>query len=144
MALFAQLKADMIAAMKSGEKEKVAAIRFISSEVQRAAKDAGLDEATDEIATAVLNREAKRRKDAIASFQEGGRADLVAETQAELDVIASYLPEPLTDEELKAIVAEVVKPGDNMGAAIKAVNERAAGRADGGKVAALVKEALTA
>lgn len=144
MSLAAQLKADMIAAMKSGEKAKVAAIRFISSEVQRAAKDARLEEATDEIATTVLNREAKRRKDAIASFQEGGRADLVAETRAELDIIASYLPEPLSDDELKAIVAEVVKPGDNMGAAIKEVNARAAGRADGGKVAALVKEALGA
>lgn len=144
MSLSAQLKADMIAAMKAGEKEKLGAIRFLSSEIQKAAKDAQLDEATDEIVTTVLNREAKRRKDAIASFQEGGREDLVAETQAELDVIASYLPEPLTDDELKAIVAEVVKPGDNMGAAIKAVNEKAAGRADGSKVAALVKEALGA
>lgn len=142
MSLSAQLKADMIAAMKAGEKEKVSAIRFISSEVSRAAKDAGMDEATDEIATTVLQREAKRRKDAIASFQEGGREDLVAETQAELDVIAAYLPEPLSDDELKAIVAETVKPGDNMGMAIKAVNEKAAGRADGGTVARLVKEAL--
>lgn len=144
MSLVAQLKADMIAAMKAGEKEKVSAIRFISSEVLRAAKDAQLDEATDEIAMTVLNREAKRRKDAIASFQEGGREDLVAETQAELDVIAAYLPEPLSDDELKAIIAEVVKPGDNMGMAIKEVNARAQGRADGGKVAQLVKEALGA
>ncbi len=139
-----QLKADMIAAMKAGEKEKVAALRFISSEVMRAAKDAGMDEATDEITMQVLQREAKRRKDAIVSFEEGGRADLVAETQAELDVIASYLPEPLTEDEIKAIVAETVKPGDNMGVAIKAVNEKAAGRADGGTVARLVKEALGA
>lgn len=144
MSLAQQLKTDMIAAMKAGEKEKVAAIRFISSEVLRAAKDAGMDEATDEIATTVLQREAKRRKDAIASFQEGGREDLVAETQAELDVIASYLPEPMTEDEIKALVAETVKPGDNMGAAIKAVNEKAAGRADGGTVARMVKEMLGA
>lgn len=139
-----QLKADMIAAMKAGEKEKVAALRFVSSEVMRAAKDAGMDEADDATALQVLQREAKRRKDAIVSFQDGGRADLVAETQAELDVIAGYLPTPLTDEELKALVAEAVQPGDNMGAAIKAVNEKAQGRADGGTVARLVKEALGA
>lgn len=134
----------MIAAMKAGEKEKLGAIRFINAEVQKATKDAQLDEATDEIVTTVLNREAKRRKDAIASFGEGGREDLVAETQAELDIIASYLPEPLSDDELKAIVAEVVKSGDSLGNAIKAVNEKAAGRADGSKVAAMVREVLGA
>lgn len=142
MSLVAQIKADMIAAMKAGEKEKLSAIRFVSSEVLRAAKDAGLDEANDEIAMMVLKREAKRRKDAITSFEEGGRADLVAETQAELDVIAAYLPEPMTEDEVKALVAEIVKPGDNMGNAIKAVSERAEGRADGSLVAKLVKEAL--
>jgi uncharacterized protein len=140
MTIAERLKADMVAAMKAGEKEKLGAIRFVSSELMRAAKDAGMDVATDEVATAVLNREAKRRRDAIVSFQEGGRDDLVAETQGELDVIASYLPEPLSDDELRAIVAEVVKPGDNMGAAIKEVNARA----EGGKVAAMVREALGA
>lgn len=144
MTIAERLKADMIAAMKAGEKDKLGAIRFVSSEVMRAAKDAGLDVATDEIATTVLNREAKRRRDAITSFGEGGRDDLVAETQLELDVIASYLPEPLSDDELRAIIAEVVKPGDNMGAAIKEVNARAEGRADGAKVAAMVREVLGA
>lgn len=142
MALAAQVKADMVAAMKAGEKAKVAALRFISSEILRAAKDAGMDEADDALAQKVLEREAKRRKDAINQYAEGGRQDLVEETQAELDVIASYLPEPMTDEEVKAIVAEVVKVGDQMGNAIKEVNARVAGRADGAKVAQLVKEAL--
>lgn len=144
MSITAQIKSDMIAAMKAGEKEKLGAIRFVSSEILRAAKDAGLDEADDAMAMTVLKREAKRRKDAIASFQEGGREDLVAETQAELDVIAAYLPAEMTDEEVAAIVKEVVTPDMQLGNAIKAVNERTQGRADGSKVAALVREALGA
>lgn len=139
-----RLKADMVAAMKAGEKDKLAAIRFVSSEVQRAAKDAGLDVAGDELAQQVLEREAKRRRDAIAQAREGGRDDAAAEGEAELAIIASYLPEQLSDEELQQIVDEVVQEGMQLGAAIKEVSARAKGRADGARIAGLVREKLGA
>lgn len=142
MTVAARLKADMIAAMKAGEKDRLGAIRFVSSEVQRAAKDAGMEEATDELALQVLDREAKRRRDAIALAKEGGRT--APDEEFELGVITAYLPEQMTDDEVRAVVAEVVTPGMPLGEAMKAMGARTKGRADGARVAALVKEALGA
>jgi len=142
MDLAARLRADMISAMKAGDKDALAAIRFVSSEVGRAAKDAGLDQATDEIALAVLEREAKRRRDTASASREGGREDLAAEADAELAIIAAYLPEQLTDEELQAIVDEVVQADMQLGSAIKEVSVHTKGKADGSRVAGMVRKAL--
>ncbi len=140
MALAAQVKADMIAAMKAGDKERLNALRFVSSEITRAAKDANMDEATDELAMQVLERESKRRKDAIKLAEEGGRE--ATDEAFELSIIASYLPEQMSDEELKAAVAEVVTAGMSLGDAMKAASAATKGRADGARTSALVREIL--
>jgi uncharacterized protein YqeY len=138
-----QLKTDLTAAMKAGEKERVGALRLILSELQKDAKEGAGDE------QAVLRRERKRRLDAAGQFRDGGRDDLATKEEGEADLIASYLPAELSDEELAAIVADAIaetgasSPKD-MGQVMKAAMGRIAGRADGKRVSARVQEALTA
>lgn len=136
-----QLKTDLAAAMKAGEKDHVGALRLILSELQKDAKEGDGDE------LAVLRRERKRRLDAAAQFRDGGRAELAAREQAEADLIATYLPAELSDAELDEIVAAAIaetgasSPRD-MGAVMKVAMARVAGRADGKRVSGRVQEAL--
>jgi uncharacterized protein YqeY len=137
-----QLKTDLTAAMKAGEKDRVSALRMILSELQKDAKEGAGDE------LAVLRRERKRRLDAATQFRDGGRAELAEQEEGEAELIGSYLPAELSDEELGAIVADAVaetgasSPKD-MGQVMKAAMARVAGRADGKRVSARVQEALS-
>jgi uncharacterized protein len=136
-----QLRTDLTAAMKAGEKDRVGALRMILSELQKDAKEGGGDE------VAVLRRERKRRLDAAVQFRDGGRAELAAREEGEAELIAGYLPKELSDEELEAIVtAAVAETGASsqrdMGQVMKAAMARVAGRADGKRVSARVQEAL--
>jgi uncharacterized protein YqeY len=137
-----QLKTDLTAAMKAGEKDRVGALRMILSELQKDAKEGSGDE------LAVLRRERKRRLDAATQFRDGGRSELAAQEEGEADLIAGYLPKELSDEEIDAIVAAAVaetgasSPKD-MGQVMKAAMATVAGRADGKRVSARVQGALT-
>ena len=132
--------------MKAGERERVGALRLVSSELQRAHKDAAGRE-VDEVA--VLQRERKRRHESAEAYREAGRDDL-AETEArEAALIEGYLPEQLSDDELHAIVGDVVAETGaaspkEMGKVMSMVMPRVQGRADGKRVSAVVKEKLTA
>jgi uncharacterized protein len=138
-----QVKSDLTTAMKAGEKERVGALRLVLSELQKSAKEGGDDE------QAVLRRERKRRLDAAGQFRDAGRTELAAGEQAEAELIAGYLPAELSDDELRALVAEAVQatgaesPRD-MGRVMGAVMPRVAGRADGRRVQGRVREALGA
>jgi uncharacterized protein YqeY len=138
-----QLKTDLTAAMKAGEKERVGALRLVLSELQKAAKEGDGDE------LAVLRRERKRRLDAARQFRGGGRDELADKEEGEAALIAGYLPAELSDDELDGIVADAIaetgasSPKD-MGQAMKAAMARVAGRADGKRVSARVREALSA
>jgi uncharacterized protein YqeY len=138
-----QLKTDLTAAMKAGEKDRVGALRMILSELQKDAKEGG--GVGDEVA--VLRRERKRRLDAAAQFRDGGRSELAAQEEGEAELISTYLPAELSDAELDAIVADAIaetgagSPKD-MGQAMKAAMVRVAGRADGKRVSARIQEAL--
>jgi uncharacterized protein len=138
----AQLKTDLTAAMKAGEKDRVGALRMILSELQKDAKEGANDE------VAVLRRERKRRLDAATQFRDGGRSELAAQEEGEAELIAGYLPKELSDEEIDAIVAAAVaetgasSPKD-MGQVMKAAMGIVAGRADGKRVSARVQGALT-
>lgn len=141
MTVVEQLKTDITAAMKAGERERVGALRLVLSELQKAAKDGDGDE------VAVLRRERKRRLDAARQFQDGGREELAAQEQGEAELIAGYLPVELSDAELAGIVSDAVaetgasSPRD-MGQVMKAAMARVGGRADGKRVSRRVKEAL--
>jgi uncharacterized protein len=138
-----QLKTDLTAAMKAGEKDRVGALRMILSELQKDHKEGTGDE------VAVLRRERKRRLDAASAFREGGRPELADGEEAEARVIEDYLPAELSDEELRAIVAAAVKTAGassprDMGAVMKVAMGEVAGRADGKRVSSQVREALGA
>ena len=141
MPLADRVKSDLTTAMKAGEKERVGALRMILAELQRAAKDGGDDE------VAVLRRERKRRLESAKVFRESGRDELAVSEESEAALIEGYLPAEMADDELRAIVARAVQdtgaasPRD-MGRVMPAVMGEVAGRADGRRVSALVKEAL--
>jgi uncharacterized protein YqeY len=136
-----QVRGDITAAMKAGEKQRVTALRMVLSELQKAAQEGSDDE------LAVLRRERKRRLEAAAQFRDGGRPELADQEQSEATLIESYLPEELDDAALDDVIAQAIAetgasgPRD-MGQVMKAVMARAGGRADGRRVSARVREAL--
>jgi len=137
-----RVKQDVVLAMKGGDKDRVQALRLILSELQKAAKEGDGDE------TAVLRRERKRRQESARAFREGGRDELAVGEEAEAEIIGAYLPAELSDDELDSIVAEAIAETGavemkQMGTAMKAAMAKVAGRADGSRVSAKVKEALS-
>jgi len=123
--------------MKEGDKDRVQALRMILSELQKAAKEGDGDE------TAVLRRERKRRQESARAFRDGGRDELAAAEETEAGIIDAYLPAELSDEELDAIAETGAVEMKQMGTAMKAAMAKVAGRADGSRVSAKVKEALS-
>ena len=136
-----RIRADVTAAMKAGDKDRVTALRLVLSELQKDAKEGKGDE------QAVLRRERKRRRESEQAYREAGRDDLAAAEAFEAAAIEAYLPAELSDAELDALVATAVadtgasSPRD-MGKVIKQVMAAAGGRADGKRVSNKVKEAL--
>jgi uncharacterized protein YqeY len=125
-----RIRADVTAAMKAGDKDRVTALRLVLSELQKDAKEGPGDE------QAVLRRERKRRRESEQAYREAGRDDLAAGEAFEAAAIEAYLPAELPDDELGAS-----GPRD-MGKVIKQVMAAAGGRADGRRVSNKVKEAL--
>jgi uncharacterized protein len=137
-----RIRSDVTSAMRAGERDRVAALRLVLSELQKAEKDGDGDE------LAVLRRERKRRREAAQAYREAARTDLADQEDLEARLIEDYLPAELTDAELDALVQQAVaetgaeSPRD-MGKAIKHVMAAAGGRADGKRVSTKVKEALS-
>jgi uncharacterized protein len=136
-----QIRADVTAAMKAGDRDRVGALRLVLSELQKAAKEGGADE------LAVLRRERKRRRDAETAFRDAGRDELAAKEADEARVIETYLPQELSDDELDALVRQAIEATGasgpkGMGAVIKHVMAAAGGRADGKRVSTKAREAL--
>lgn len=149
-ALKDQLRADLTTAMKARDKETSGTLRMIMTSIG-AAEVAGKDrvELTDEQVLAVLTTEAKKRREAAAAFDEGGRAEMAEKERAELAVIVTYLPEQLTAEQIADIVAKAIEQTGAaaeglraMGKVMGIVSPQVKGRADGGAVAAEVKKQL--
>ena len=137
-----RVKQDVVSAMKEGDKDRVQALRLILSELQKAAKEGDGDE------TAVLRRERKRRQESARAFRDGGRDELATAEESEAEIIGTYLPAEISDEELDSIVAAAIAETGavemkQMGVAMKAAMAKAGGRADGSRVSAKVKEALS-
>ncbi|MDO8210984.1 GatB/YqeY domain-containing protein [Conexibacter sp. CPCC 206217] len=141
MTVVEQLRTDITAAMKAGERTRVGALRLVLSELQKAAKEGDADE------QAVLRRERKRRLDAAQQFRDGGREELAEQESGEAELIAGYMPAELSDAEIDTAVSAAIEetgassPRD-MGSVMKATMARVGGRADGKRVSARVREAL--
>jgi len=136
-----QIRSDLQVAMRAGERDRVGALRLVLSELQKAAKEGDGDE------LAVLRRERKRRLEAAATYREAGRPELASGEEAEAELIASYLPAELSEEELRAIVEQAVRDSGaaspkDMGAAMRTAMAAVDGRADGKRVSGMVRAAL--
>ena len=146
MTLLDRVKSDTTAALKARDRERVGALRLIASELQKAHKEAAAGTEADEVA--VLQRERKRRLESAGAYRDAGREDLATGEEREAQLIEAYLPEQLTDDELHAIVGDVVaetgaSSPKEMGRVMSLAMARVQGRADGKRVSALVKEKLT-
>lgn len=148
MALLDQLRTDLTAAMKARDSVTTGALRLALAAVGEAqvAGDTA-KELTDDEVVAVLTKAARKHEEAAEAFAGAGRDDSAAAERASYDVLAAYLPKGLSPEELEAIVDETLAEGGfttpkDMGSAMKAVNAKVAGRADGKAVAEFVKARL--
>lgn len=148
MTLQERLVEEMKDAMRTGQTEKLSVIRMVRASLKNREIERGKGKPlTDADVMEVILSGIKQRRDAIEQFGKGGRADLVAKEEHEVVILQSFLPPPLSDDELAALVreaaAEVGASGPkDMGRVMKAVLPRVAGRAEGGAVNAAVKRRL--
>ena len=121
MSVLEQVQHDVKDAMRAGEKERVHALRLIVSELQKAAKETGAEEVE------VLQRERKRRLEAAEAYRDGGRTDRAEAEEREAEIIASYMPEQLSDEELRR---DRGRRGGRVGGQLAAGDGQGDGRGD--------------
>lgn len=143
-----RLQADLTASMRARDELRTATLRMVLTAIgteEVAGKAARVLTGDEELK--VLAREAKKRREAAEAFRSGGAEDRAAREVAEEEILATYLPAQLSDDELAALVAQAVQETgaegpQAMGAVMKVVNPKVAGRAEGGRVAAAVRAAL--
>lgn len=149
MGLADTIQTDLVAAMKAGDDTKKTTLRAVLTAVKTAETADGAGEPlSDEQVMAIIASEVKQRNEAAEIFVGAGETDRYQKEIDEREVLQAYLPEPLSPEELNAIVSQVIEDGGyttkkDMGAAIKQVMAKAAGRADGRTVSAAVGAALS-
>ena len=142
----ARLQSDVITAMKAKDKDRLKVLRMMQAALKQVEVDERRD-LDDADVTQVLAAYLKKVKDQVRSFGEGGRAELLAEAEAELKIVQEYLPAEMDDAQIEQAVREAIDetgaagPAD-MGKVMKAVMPKTAGRADGSKVSAMVKKIL--
>ncbi|HZO21858.1 MAG TPA: GatB/YqeY domain-containing protein [Steroidobacteraceae bacterium] len=147
MPLKERITEDMKAAMRSGDKERLATIRLILAAVKQREVDERIS-LDDNQVLAALEKMIKQRKEAITQFQAGGRADLVAKETAEVAVLQGYLPAQMSEAELDALISEAIAATGaasvkDMGKVMGVVKSKAQGRADMGAVSARIKQKLS-
>jgi uncharacterized protein len=151
MSLHDQIEADLRTAMKARDRAATSALRMVVAALKNRATADGLSpqgRLDDEVVHKVLSTEVKRRKEAAAAYQDAGRSESATSELAEAAIYEAYLPAQLGDDELAAIVDAAIaetgagSPGQ-MGEVMKAAMSRVQGRADGGRVSAIVKQRLT-
>lgn len=150
MSIKVQIDQDLKTAMLAGNKELVTTLRGIKSailyaEVAKGVKNTG--GLSDPEVSELLTKEAKKRQDSIDMYNQGGRPEKAAAEQTEKNVIEAYLPQQMPDDELRALVESVIAESgasgmQAMGQVIGTVKAKSNGQADGGRIAAMVKECL--
>jgi uncharacterized protein len=138
MSLQKQIDEDLKDAMRAKNAARLSVLRLLKAALKNAAieKVGAEGELTDPDAVAVIRRQVKQRQDSIESFEKGGRADLAQKEKAEIAVLSNYLPQAMSAEELQRIVRETIAEvgatsRTQMGAVMKALQSKVAGRADG-------------
>ena len=143
-----QITNDYKQAMKDKDALKVSTLSFLRSQLKYVLIDKKSNQLSDSDAIAVIKKQVKQRQDSIAQFEKGGRADLASKEKNEMEILKSYLPQEMSSDDLKglidaAILESGVKSMKDMGALMKVLLPRIAGRADSKQVSDLVKEKLS-
>ncbi|MEN8005576.1 MAG: GatB/YqeY domain-containing protein [Candidatus Krumholzibacteriota bacterium] len=142
----ARLQQEVVAAMKAKDKARLGVLRMLQAAVKQVEVDQRKELEDDDVLK-ILTSYGRKVKDQISSYGDAGRDELKAAAEVELTIVSEFLPAEMTDEELAAVIAAAVAetgasgPQD-MGKVMKAVLARTTGRADGGRVSALVKKSL--
>lgn len=147
MALKQQIQQDMLAAMKEHNDMKVSALRMLKAAILKFETAGDRREATDEDILGLIGKEVKQRRDSIESFKNAQRTELAEKEEQEMLILKSYLPTPLSEEELKTIIQDTINQVGatskaDMGKVMGHLMSKVKGRADGGQVNKLVAEML--
>ncbi len=135
-----KIKSDLKESMKAHDALRLSVLRMVLSVIN----SKGV-ELKDEEVLEILNKEAKKRKEAILLFLEGGREDLASKEEAELKILGAYLPEQMSEIEIKKVVATIVASASNkeFGPMMKEVMKELKGKADAGLITKILKEQLS-
>lgn len=141
-----EIETAMKDAMRAKEKERLATIRMILAEIKRIEVDERIDIDDDRVLV-TLDKMLKQRRDSISQFEQAGRDELAAIEKAEIEVIQTFLPEQLSDEEIAALIQQAISQTgasgmQDMGKVMGILKPQLQGRADVGKVSGAVKSAL--
>ena len=141
-----QIRADLTAAMKAQEKDRLSTIRMLQSAIKNEQINAG-HELSDEEAMAVIRKAVKQRQDSIEQYTNAGRTELADKERAEMDLLKGYLPAELSEEELESGLREIIASTGalskkDLGKVMKEATARFKGRADGKKIQEIVSRLL--
>lgn len=146
MSLKVRIQEDVKAAMRAGERERLATLRLVLAAVKQREVDERIT-LDDAQVISVIEKMIKQRREAVAQFQAGQRADLVAKENAEIALLQGYLPQQLTESELDALIVEAIAATGatsvkDMGKVMGIIKSKAQGRADMAAVGAKIKAKL--
>lgn len=148
MSLKEHIKQDLIAAMRQKDQRRVGVIRLLNAAIKQREVDERIELADADIIS-VVDKMIKQRRDSLQQYESAGRDDLAGQERFEIELLSAYLPEPLGDEELAALVREAIADCGasgmrDMGRVMGVLKPKVQGRADMGAVSARVKAALSA
>ena len=147
MSLLQRLSDEIKAAMIARDAARLSTLRLLKSAIGYAQIERKSESLSDAEIVAIAQKEVKKRRDAIAQYEQGGRAELAEKEKQEITVLEGFLPQALTPQELEALVREAIQETGattkkDMGAVMKAAQAKAAGRAEGKVISALVSKLL--
>ena len=141
-----KIRADLTAAMKAQEKERLSVVRMLQSAIKNEQINAG-HELSDEEAMSVIRKAVKQRQDSIEQYTNAGRTELADKERSEMEILKSYLPAELTEEELEGGLREIIastgaQSKKDLGKVMKEATARFRGRADGKRIQEIVGRLL--
>jgi uncharacterized protein YqeY len=147
MSILDTINANLIHAQKAKDELTTSTLRLLKSAIQYASIEKNIDKPDDELVLAVIQKQAKQRKDSIQNYADAGRDELKQKEEAELTILEGYLPAQLSDDNLTAVINETIaeigaRSKKDMGAVMKAVLTKVQGQADGKRVSRLVNTLL--
>jgi len=143
-----KINKDYVEAMKARDQVRSSTVSYLRAMIKQVKVDSRLEALDDAGVVAVIKKQIKQRQDSIEQFEKGGRTDLASKEKAEVELMKTYLPQDMSADELKVIIAGAVTESGavsmkDMGTVMKIVRDKTAGRADGKLVSDLVKEKLS-